>query len=127
LILNRDLLKRGADQWTDQAIRTRTKELVRVIGQIWPVPTNHRSGFARDKPTVRRKVDLSDLIAGGKLEPGMPLYPRRKQHSHRVATLLPDGTIDVDGIAFSSPTEAATAIAAKRTNGWWFFVTDQAT
>lgn len=127
LILNRDLLKRGADQWTDQAIRARTKELVRVISQIWPVPTNHRSGFARDKPTVRRKVDLSDLIAGGKLEPGLPLYPRRKQHSHRVATLLPDGTIDVDGIAFSSPTEAATAIAGKRTNGWWFFVTDQAT
>ena len=26
--------------------------------------------------------------------PGMPLFPRRKKSSHRVATLLPDGKID---------------------------------
>jgi hypothetical protein len=33
----------------------------------------------------------------------------------------------VDGTAYSSPTEAATAIAGKRTNGWWLFVTDPLT
>ena len=56
----------------------------------------------------------------------MSLFPRRKKFSHRVATLLPDGQVDVDGVAFSSPSDAATAIAGKRTNGWWFFLTDQA-
>ncbi len=56
----------------------------------------------------------------------MTLFPRRKKHSDRVATLLPDGQVEVDGVAFSSPTEAATAIAGKRTNGWAFFLTDQA-
>jgi hypothetical protein len=53
------------------------------------------------------------------------------RHAGRCASLWQDpsadGTIEVNGIAFSSPTEAATAIAGKRTNGWWFFVTDQAT
>jgi hypothetical protein len=127
LVLNRDLLKKGGDQWTDQAVRTRTKELVRIISQIWPVPPNHRSGFAGYRPTFRRTVDLADLITGGALQPGMPLFPRRKKHSDKVATLLPEGKIDVDGKAFSSATEAATAIAGKRTNGWWFFVTDPAT
>ena len=127
LVLNRDLLKKGGDQWTDQAIRARTKELVRVISQIWPVPADHRSGFARDRPIFRRKVDLADLITGGAIEPGISLYPRRKKNSHRVATLLADGRIEVDDKAFSSATEAATAIAGKRTNGWWFFVTDQVT
>lgn len=53
----------------------------------------------------RRKVDLADLITGGALQPGMPLYPRRKKHSDKRTTLLPDGTIEVDGTAFSSATE----------------------
>jgi hypothetical protein len=71
-------------------------------------------------------IDLSDLITGGVLVPGMTLFPRRKKYSHRVATLLPDGQVEVDGVAFSSPSDAASAIAGKRTSGWWFFLTDQA-
>ena len=105
----------------------RTQELAEIVIQIWPVPPGHRSGFSPDrKPRLRKKVHLSDLIVGRVLEPGMTLFPRRKKHSDRVATLLPDGQVEVDGVAFSSPTEAATAIAGKRTNGWAFFLTDQA-
>jgi hypothetical protein len=40
-------------------------------------------------------------------------------------TLLLDGQVDVDGVAFSSAPDAATAIVSKHTNGWWFFLTDQ--
>jgi hypothetical protein len=71
-------------------------------------------------------VDLSDLIAGGVLEPGMTLFPRRKKYNNRVATLLPDGRLEVDEAAYASPSEAAGAITGKRTNGWAFFLTDQA-
>lgn len=78
----------------------------------------------REKPR-RKKVDVRDLIAGGVLEAGMSLFPRREQYIHRVATLLPDGRVEVDGIAYASPTNAATAIMGKPTNGWWFFLTDQ--
>jgi hypothetical protein len=95
------------------------------IIQIWTVPANHRSGFAADRPKFSKKVDLLDLITGGALEAGMSLFPRRKKYSHKVATLLPDGKVEVDGTAFSTATEAASAITGKRTNGWWFFVTDQ--
>jgi Restriction Enzyme Adenine Methylase Associated len=56
----------------------------------------------------------------------MSLFPRRKKHSHKVATLLQDGQVEVDGVAYSSASDAASAIAGKRTNGWWFFLTDQA-
>ena len=56
----------------------------------------------------------------------MSLFPRRKKYSDQVATLLPDGQVEVDGVAYSSPSDAASAIAGKRTNGWWFFLTDQA-
>jgi hypothetical protein len=56
----------------------------------------------------------------------MSLFPRRKKFSDRVATLLPDGQVEVEGVAFPSPSDAASAITGKRTNGWPFFLTDQA-
>jgi len=126
LFLNRELLKKAADQWTDDAIRARTRELAEIVIRIWPVPAGHQSGFSPDRrPRLRKKVHLSDLIVGGVLEPGMTLFPRRKKYIDRVATLLPDGRIEVDGVAFGGPSDAASAIAGKRTNGWAFFVTDQ--
>ena len=74
---------------------------------------------------MRKKVQLADLINGGALTPGMLLFPRKKKFSDRVATLLPDGQVEVDGVAYASPSPAATEIVGKRTNGWWFFLTDQ--
>jgi len=71
-------------------------------------------------------IDLSDLINGGALQAGMSLFPRRKKYSHKVATLLQDGQVDVDGATFSSASDAASTIVGKKTNGWWFFLTDQA-
>lgn len=127
LFLNRELLKRAGDSWTDPAIHTRTADLAEAIIQIWPVPPGHKSGFSPDrKPRLRKKVHLSDLITGGVLTPGMMLFPAGKKYSDRAATLLPDGQVEVDGMAHASPSDAASAIAGKRIGGWWFFLTDQA-
>jgi hypothetical protein len=123
LLLNRELLKRTG-QWSDDAILERTRSIAQLVCEIWPVPPGHRSEVSPDRPRLK-KVDLSDLIAGGALHPGMPLFPRRKQFSHRVATLLADGRVDVEGAIFAGPSDAATAIVGKRANGWTFFLTDQ--
>jgi hypothetical protein len=124
LLLNRELIKRAGDRWTDEAVRNRTQEMIRRIIEIWPAPPGHKAGVARERPRLRRKILLSDLIAGGALEPGLQLYPQRKQFRHRVATLLADGSIEVDGEAFPRPSDAASAIVGKRMSGWWFFLTD---
>jgi hypothetical protein len=127
LFLNRELLKSAGATWTDDAIAVRTKQLAEAIIEIWPVPPGHKSGFLPDrKPRLRKKVRVSDLINAGVLTPGMILFPARKKYSSKVGTLLPDGRIEVDGVAYSSPTDAATAVAGKRTGGWWFFLADQA-
>jgi hypothetical protein len=126
LVLNRELLRQAGDHWTDEAIRARTQELAEVIIQIWPVPPNHRSGFSPDRPRLRKKVDLSDLINASVLQPGMPLFPRSKKFMDRVATLLPDGRIEVGDTLFASPSQAAVHIVGHAMNGWWFFLTDQA-
>lgn len=124
LMLNRELLKAAGDQWTDEGIRSRTSALIRLISAIWTVPAGHRSGFAAARPKPGRKVELSDLLNAGLLQPGMSLVPKRKKFSHRVATLLADGSVEVDGAAFANARDAATAIAGKRTGGWWFFLID---
>ena len=126
LVLNRELLKKAIEQWTDDSICVRTQELAGIIARIWPVPPNHRSSVTSARLRVGKKIDLSDLINGGVLHPGMSLFPRRKKFSHKVATLLQDGQVEVDSVAFSSASDAANAIVGKRTNGWWFFLTDQA-
>ncbi len=127
LILNRELLKQAVDTWTDDEIHARTRELTEAILHIWPVPAGHKSGFSPDRTPKRcKKVLLSDLINGGVLTPGMLLFPAPKKYSGTVATLLADGRVEVNGVAYASPSEAATAIAGKRMGGWWFFLTDQA-
>lgn len=126
LILNRDLLKKAGESWTDEAIRGRTQELVRSITEIWAVPPDHRSGSTVVRRPPSRKVELLDLISAGLLHAGMPLIPKRKKFSHRVATLLADGRVEVDGKALENAGEAATEIYGKKTGGWWFFLTDPA-
>jgi hypothetical protein len=125
LMLNRDLLRKGAEQWTDELIRMRTREMTEIIISIWPVPIGHKSPYIIGKPRRRKKVRLPDLIVAGVLQSGITLFPRSKKFEDRVATLLADGTIEVDGKAFTSPSDAASAMVGSQTNGWWFFLVDK--
>lgn len=125
LFLNRELLKKGGERWTDNAILARTHELIDLIIQIWPVPQNHRSGFSHDRSRSRKKIKLVDLITAGVLTSGMSLFPRRKKFSDKVATLLSDGSVEVEGVAYESPSPAASKIVGHQMNGWGFFLIDQ--
>jgi hypothetical protein len=124
-MLNRDLVSPDRKEWTEAAIRLRADDLAKAIIEIWPVPDGHRSGFAQEKVRIRHNVDLSDLLSAGYLQPGLPLFPRRKKLAGSVATLLPDGRLDVGGTVYASPSEAAKAISGGTINGWWFFLVDQ--
>lgn len=126
LLLNRELVKSAPSAWTEQSIRDRTKELTKIITNIWAVPEGHRSGFSREKTAPRRqRIGLVDLIGAGLLEAGMPLYRRSKKNPEQVAVLLAEGQIEANGTIHSSPSEAATALRGHPTNGWWFFLVRQ--
>ncbi|MCI0741942.1 MAG: DUF1524 domain-containing protein [Gemmataceae bacterium] len=124
LLLNRELLKKSGDGWTDSAIRSRSDELSKLIVEIWPVPMGQRSGFSQEKARPRYKLDLSDLLSAGRLSAGMSLFARRKKFAEWTATLLPDGRLDIRGVVYPGPSKAAMAITGKPTNGWWFFLVD---
>jgi hypothetical protein len=124
LVLNRELLKGAGDSWTDAGIRNRSDDLSKYVTEIWPAPEGHRSGFTHEKVRHSHKVDLSDLLSAGCIQAGALLTPRRKKFAHSIVTLLPDGRLDVNGVVFSSPSEAAKGITGAATNGWWFFLVD---
>lgn len=127
LILNRELLKSAEKSWTEDDIRKRTRSIIDGVLEIWPVPAGHKSGVIREeRPRAHRKIHLGDLIGAGLLTPGMSLFPKRKKHATRIATLLPDGRVEVDGVIYSNAREAASKIVGRPTNGWSFFLIDQA-
>jgi GNAT superfamily N-acetyltransferase len=127
LLLNRKLVTAHPIDWSEATIRARSQEMIDAILAIWPVPAGHRSSFPGEPRVVHRRVELADLVAAGFLTPGATLWPRPRKHSHRSATVLVDGQIDVDGVLFQSPSEAAKALSGGPMNGWWFFLVDRET
>lgn len=125
LMLNREL-REAAGDWTDASIEGRTRALCQVIASIWPVPPGHKSGFfVEQKKPRHHRVELADLIEAGLLAAGAPLFRRSKKNPERVATLLADGRIEVDGRQFGTPSDAASTFTGHSTNGWWFFLVQQ--
>jgi len=124
LILNRDLLERAGDEWSEAKIKERTRRLAETIIQIWPTPEGYRSGSAQ-VARIKRQVDVADLLNGALLEVGQPLYPRSRNPLGLVATVLADGSLDVSGQIYDSPSAAAQAVTKTPTNGWWYFLAEE--
>ena len=71
----------------------------------------------------RTEVRFRDLIDADILPAGTSLSPSNGELDV-VATVLPDGNVYMDGEAFESPSEAATARRGEPTNGWDFWSAD---
>jgi hypothetical protein len=123
LFLNKHIRDQAGTDWTEDAIQVRTQRLAQAIAEIWAVPSGHR---VKHVDSLRRvlRVDMADLVANGVLAAGAQLTPRIKEHSKMVATILPDGRLEVQGIAYATPTDAATRVRGRQTGGWWFFFVD---
>lgn len=124
LLLNREIDRQAGDQWSDNAIRARTERLAQIIAEIWPVPAGHRVKHPASPLRKILRVELADLIANGILTPGVLLVPRRKKYRQTTAAVLPDGRLEVEGMAYDTPSQAASKIRGRQTSGWWFFLVD---
>lgn len=127
LMLNRTLLD-SRRSWTDEEIVRRSADLTEMILAIWPTPTGHRVNLSDERREAQaRRVEVADLISAGLLNGGATLYARRQRVADRVATVLSDGSIDVNGTSYATPSGAARAITGKHDNGWWFWLIDPKT
>lgn len=127
LFLNRRLLTDAHDGWTEDQIRARTQRMIDLLLEIWPVPAGHTSPTAVAERRVKRRILVTDLITAGLLEPGTTLYARRSRSAGVTATVLPDGSLDVDGTSYATPSGAAKAASGQSENGWWFWLVDPRT
>lgn len=68
-------------------------------------------------------VSLQDLIFAGLIIPGHTLTPARRGLDV-LAEINADGTLDIEGVTYESPTGAARAVLGYTANGWRFWMLD---
>ena len=127
LMLNRELESFSSDGWTDQAIIRRTQLLIDSICDIWRVPAGYRSSTVREAPVSQHPVDLSDLLSAGLLVAGQKIYPVALDLRDQMGQILSDGSIDVGGQVFDTPSGAGYHLRKRSTNGWSFWLVDRQT
>lgn len=121
LLLNRRVLEMSADGWDEARIDARTTDLVRILLRVWPVPEGHTGEVLDPRGQDTSWIELGHVLAAGLLEPGTALRARSGRWADAVATVLPDGQLQVHGETFASPSAAARHVRGGATNGWYFW------
>jgi hypothetical protein len=127
LLLNSHLLAKSADIWDEAAIDARTASMIDAIIAIWPVPAGHKSVVMRTQTGFPKYVEMADLLSAGFLTSGQMLYSRPGKYAGRVAQVLTDGRLDIEGKVFETPSGAGYFVRQKHTNGWGFWMVDLST
>lgn len=124
LLNSRLLASHGAIAWDDAGIDKRTDELIDTILSIWKVPHGHKISMAHQASDSAVAVEVADLIEARLLSAGQRLHSRPGKYGGHIATILSDGRIEVEGVAFNSPSQAGISVRKKHTNGWIFWRLD---
>lgn len=124
LMLNSELAK--LERWDERGIRARSRSLIAEICAIWlPPPTDRplpdaSSGRGTERTSLRWTI--KDLVEVGKLAAGERLVPPPGRDSPAVATVGDDGTLEVGGELFRTPSAAAKRVTGKvAEHGWRFW------
>ena len=123
LLINRKLLDQHRDEWSETQIDIRTQELAETVCLIWPVPEGHSVPLTETKAPGRSRINLIDILDAGLLQGGTTVYPRKENPVCGSAIIHADGSIEIDGESFPSPSAAAKRVTGRSTNGWtWWLV-----
>jgi alkylated DNA nucleotide flippase Atl1 len=118
-LLNRGIS--GVEDWNEAVIDQRTATMTKALVEIWPVPPGHEGKIADRAPKAESWVEVKHLVAAGLIEPGTVLTARPGPWGEATATVLADGTIEVAGEFFGTPSGAGNKIRGGATNGWVFW------
>src|SRR4029077_2687384 len=121
LLLNSRLLATVDGAWDETAIDARTDEMIELLLSIWPVPPGHKGVVVDPHEKSAGWIQVKHLVDAGLLTPGTTLTPRGDNGATRIATVRPDGLLEVDGKTFDSPSGAGRYVKGTATNGWWFW------
>lgn len=123
MLMNNDVRSAGINGWDEQQIDARTGRMTRAILEIWPTPAGHAGAHSGAAAQPSSYIGLDALVSEGLLKVGQMLTGRGR-FSDVQATILPDGTLQVDDKVYESPSGAARAVRKRSTNGWTFWDVD---
>ena len=78
-------------------------------------------GVVVDRVRDSAEVTIRELISAGLIPAGTQLKSRPGSWGDRIATVRPDGSLELDGQVFRSPSAAGHSLRGGATNGWWFW------
>jgi hypothetical protein len=107
--------------WGENLIDERTSELIDVLLKVWPVPAGHKGQVVDPQAKAEDWVQLKHLIQAGLLVPGDKLVATHNAFKGVEAVVTADGSIELNGSKFGSPSAAGRSLRQKATNGWYFW------
>jgi alkylated DNA nucleotide flippase Atl1 len=120
-LMNRHFDDPGSEVWDEAMIDARSQVMIQALLATWPVPQGHTGQFVHAAPTDQGWVEVKHLVAAGLLAPGTRLLPRPGRWGALEAVVMPDGTLEVDGKTFQTPSGAGSHLRGGATNGWAFW------
>ncbi|KJF17620.1 GmrSD restriction endonuclease domain-containing protein [Acidithrix ferrooxidans] len=134
ILLTREVVELGKNEWTDEIITDRTRSLIEAVLKIWESPTKHKSElYHRVLPKLQVSPMLDDrpsiyqLLRLGVLKVGQILYAGPARFQDRTCVVTASGYLECYGNTFEFPTGAAKAVNGNQSvNGWTFWRTSNA-
>lgn len=108
-------------EWDEELIDERTVALIEAVLQVWPVPAGHHGKVVDPQTKVGDWVELKHLIGAGLVSAGDKLVATHRDFRGKESRLNPDGSIQLDGKRYASPSAAGRAPRKLSTNGWYFW------
>lgn len=108
-------------EWDEELIDRRTGELIDALLRVWPVPEGHEGKVVDPQVKTQEWVQLKHLIEAGLLAPGTLLTAVHRDFLGVTARLSIEGSLELNGHTFSSPSGAGQFLRKKATNGWVFW------
>ena len=125
LMLNKELAQ--LERWDEAAIRARETSLTQEICAIWMAPPTYRAPAERSAASQRANYrwTIGDLIEAGKLTVGERLDPFSSRWTQQ-AVVGEDGTLEVAGELYRTPSAAAKRVTGRvAEQGWRFWVVER--
>jgi hypothetical protein len=107
--------------WNEARIDQRTLDLIDVLLREWPVPNGHIGEVVDPQTKAQDWVQLKHLVQAKLLQPGTILRTSHRDFVGTTAVVAADGSIELDGKRFNSPSGAGRHLRGKATNGWYFW------
>jgi hypothetical protein len=123
--MNKRIINDHADKWDDADVSKRNDELIETVISLWPTPSNHK---VRDvvlrEGAKQREVLLSHLLDAGYVKVGQVLYPKQGKYAGRNGVITDEGSIELEGKFFGTPSGAGKHLTGRPTAGWSFWLTN---